>query len=299
MRRRLGWMAVAALAAFLTQQPARAQAPPPEHPVFGHTLHYGTGLIVTPHALVPRSSLFGTLSSVVPENALADRKTIGSGSAGLTLFRFIEAGASIYDLDAYAAFGKIQLIKQRGIFPAMSAGIVNVTDESRGRFGLEDPFYSQFEDRISFYGVFTYVIGPGGRGFPSWVVVSAGWGSGIFLEDNPLFEGSGGSGGVIGSVAFDFQAAEKALIRTSFEWDGFDLHVAATAYLAGLELTIGVLSLDEGDAPVLTPAQLATLDPVQADLISFYNQAKPFATIALDIRGLTDFPWIWTGDEKQ
>lgn len=298
MRRRLGSTAVAAFAVFFALQPAQAQEPPPEHPVFGHTLNYGTGLIVTPHALVPKSSLFGTLSSAVPENLPGDRKTTASGSAGLTFARFIEAGVSIYDIDAFGAFGKIQLIKQRGIFPAMSAGVVNITNEDRGRFGIEDPFYGRIEDRISFYGVFTYVIGPGGRGFPSWVMVSAGWGSGIFLEDNPLFEGNDGTGGVIGSLAFDFQAAEEALIRTTFEWDGFDLHVAATAYLAGLELTLGVLSVDEGDRPELTDNQIAQ-DPVAADLLTFYNQAKPFASIALDVRALGKFPWIWTSDEEK
>ena len=299
MRRTFGLLAVAAFTVPFAQVPAQAQAPPPEHPVFGHTLNYGTGLIATPHALVPQSSLFGTLSSVSPEDVGTGRMTTGSGSAGLTFARFIEVGVSIYDIDeAYAGFGKVQLIKQRGIFPAMSAGLVNATNEARGRFGVEDPFYSQVQDRFSFYGVFSYVVGPGGRSFPSWVTVSAGWGSGIFLEDNPLFEGQDGTGGVFGSVAFDFQAAEKALIRTTMEWDGFDLHLGATAYLSGLELTLGVLSLDEGDAPSVTPAQFAA-DPTTAELFVLYNQIKPFASIALDIRALGDFPWIWTSDEEE
>ena len=214
MHRRLGLVAAAALALLFTLQPAHAQLPPPEHPVFGHTLNYGSGIFVTPHAQVPRSSLFGTLSSVVPENSLGSRSTNANGSAGLTLFQFVEAGVSIYDNDSYGGFGKVQLIKQGGIFPAMSAGVVNITNKDIGRFGIEDSFYSDIENRISFYGVFTYVIGPGGRGFPSWVVVSGGWGSGLFLEDNPLFEG-GGTGGVIGSVAFDFQAAARPLISAA------------------------------------------------------------------------------------
>ena len=59
-----------------------------------------------------------------------------------------------------------------------------------------------------------------------------------------------------------------------------------------------MLALDEGDAPELTDEEIAA-DPVAAELFVFYNQIKPFASIALDVRALGKFPWIWTKDEEE
>lgn len=213
---------------------------------------------------------------------------------------FIEVGGTLHNRKTFSGFGKIQLIRQRGIFPAIAAGVQNLSNKAIGRFGMEDGFYGDVIDRASVYGVATYVVGPGGRNFASWVVLSAGWGSGIFEKDNPAFEGDEGTSGLFGSVAFDFQAADEAFIRVVTEWDGFDLNLGVVAWLAGLQLTVGVLSADEGDAPVpQLPGDPLPFDPTRTRQGFFYNQAKAFASVTIDARVLTRLPWIWTRGEDR
>ena len=297
MRRTLGSLAAAVFALVFALQPAWAQRPPPEHPVFGHTLYSTTGMIATPHAFASPTTIFGTGTAIVADRAPGDPNTAGRLGAGIGLGGWVEAGGTMFDTDQFGLFAKAQLTHQRGIFPAIALGVVNGTTASIGRFGINDAFYDEWYRATSFYAVLTYVAGPGGRGFPSWVVISGGWGSGIFLEDNPQFEG-GGSGGAFGSVAFDFKAGEGAFIRTIAEWDGYDLNIGATAWLEGLELTFGILSIDEGDAPdPLLPGE--TFDPTRTEAGVFYNQAKWYASLTLDARVLGKLPWIWTGDEEQ
>ncbi len=263
-------------------------------------MHQGSGFIATPHAFVSENALFAT-GTVVGRDDFdpANPYTYTRGSAGIALARFIEVGGTVHNRGSYSAFGKVQLVKQQGIFPAVAAGIWNLTNSDIGRFGMEDPFYEDVWDAASVFGVVSYVAGPGGRYFPSWVVISAGWGSGIFEKDNPQFEGEDRSGGFFGSVAFDFQAAERAFIRVVGEYDGFDLNVAAVAWLAGVELMVGVLSADEGEAPEpQLPGDPGPFDPTRTRAGHFYNQAKFFATLTLDLRALGAIPWIWGGDEE-
>jgi hypothetical protein len=101
------------------------------------------------------------------------------------------------------------------------------------------------QEATSIYGVVTYTVGPGRGDIPAWVMITGGWGSGLFAKKNDALDGEG-TGGLFGSITFDFQAADNAYLRVITEWDGWDLNVGLTAWLAGLELTVGVLSLDEG-----------------------------------------------------
>ncbi len=301
MRRPLGTTAIAAFATMFVLQPVWAQRPPPRHPVFGHTLHQGTGFIATPHAFASEGEFFGTGTIVGhdtfdPNNPI----TFVRAAGGIALGDFIEVGGTVHNRGSYSAFGKIQLVRQRGVFPAIAAGVQNVGNSDIGRFGMEDPFYSDLADQASLYGVATYVVGPGGRNFASWVIVSAGWGSGIFEKDNPAFEEDDGTSGLFGAVAFDFQAAEEAFIRVVTEWDGFDLNLGVVAWLAGLQLTVGVLSADEGDAPVpQLPGDPLPFDPTRTRQGVFYNQAKAFASVTVDARALLKLPWIWTRGEDR
>jgi hypothetical protein len=300
MRRPLGLTAALAFALLLAVQPAWAQqTADPEHPVFGHSLFGGSGFIATPHAFVPKSTFFATGTAMVADNlsgdTTSDLSTEARGAAGISLAGWIEVGGAMYATDAFAVFGKAQVVRQSGVFPAFALGVMNGTTANVGRFGVEDLYYDEWWKATSFYGVFTYVVGPGGRNFPSWVVISAGWGSGIFLEDNPQFDGNERSGGVFGAVAFDFRAGDGAYVRVTTEWDGFDLNLAATAWLRGLELTLGVLSLDEGGA--LEPGD--PLDPTRTPQGIFYNQTKVFVSMTLDFRVFGFLPWIWTGDEEE
>jgi hypothetical protein len=58
-------------------------------------------------------------------------------------------------------------------------------------------------------------------------------------------------------------------------------------------MTLGVLSLDEGDAP-----ELDYTDPTTTPKGIFYNQAKAYVSMTLDARVLTRLPWIWTSGEE-
>jgi hypothetical protein len=262
-------------------------------------MYSGTGFIHTPDAFVTEGWLWGSFTMIAVDNkglsSLPSENSRVSGGIGLA--GWVEVGAMATSREEFAAFGKVQLVKQQGIFPAIAAGVLNVTNSDLGRFGLYDPAYDEFGKRTSVYAVMTYVVGPGGRSFPSWVVLSFGWGSGVFLEDQESFEGDEATGGAFGAVAFDFGAADDAFIRVTTEWDGFDLNVAVSAWLAGLEMAVGVLSVDEGEAPEpLGPGE--AYDPTRTRQGIFYNQAKPYVSITLDARVLGRLPWIWTSDEE-
>jgi hypothetical protein len=265
----------------------------------GHTLYFGTGFIMTPSPYVPQTSGFVTMTMIVSEDLgnpafpTAHSRVAG----GLTLGQWIEVGAMASSTDDYAAFGKLQVIKQTGIYPAIAVGVMNATTADMGRFGLFDPVYRDVADATTIYGVASYVVGPGGRKFPSWVVLSAGWGSGVFEKSNPAFEGDDRTGGVFGAVAFDFQAADDAFIRVITEWDGFDLNMGIVAWLAGLEFSAGVLSVDEGGAEDPLPPG-APADPTRTPQGLFYNQAKPYFSVTLDFRALERLPWVWKSQEK-
>jgi hypothetical protein len=297
MRRPLGWTAVAVLALLLALQPAWAQRPPPQLPVYGHTLMNGSGFIATPHAFVPKNALFFTATAIPPETPDGDSYVATRLSGGLALGGWIEVGGTIGYGDAITLFGKVQLVRQSGVFPAIAFGVKNLTTADIGRYGIEDPFYDDPQDASSLYGVFTYVVGPGRTSFPSFVTISGGWGTGVFMKDNPQIEGSNRTSGVFSTVSFDFQAAEDAYIRVITEWDGFDLNLGATAWLAGLELTAGILSVGKGEAePVQQPGE--PFDPTRTWTGQFYNQVKPFISLTLDLRALGAIPWVWTKDEE-
>jgi len=302
MRRSLGWMAVAASLSLVTGQTAGAQEPPPEYRVFGHTLYQGSGFINTPHAFVNEGAFFASGSLVGADDFdPANPESFTQASAAIALGRVIEVGGTIHDTDTFSGFAKLQMVRQHGPFPAIAAGVQNVTNKDIGRFGFHpDPFYDDFIDRMVIYGVATYVVGPGDTPWPSWVVFSGGWGSGIFEKDNPALDSDDRTGGFFGALALDFQAARNAMLRAALEWDGFDLNVAATAWLGGLELTLGILSADEDDAPDRAALPPGTLFDPQRDTPQgfFYNQIKPFVSLTLDLRALGEIPWVWgSGDE--
>ncbi len=303
MRRAPGLMAFAFSALVLASQPAWAQRPEPELPVFGHTLQQGSGYIVTPHALVARSSLFVTGTVIAPEGyqpfttSTKGTYTVTRAAGGLTLARFLEVGLYGGSVEGLGAFGKIQLVKQSGVFPSIAAGVQNLTYADNGRYGIEDPFYDDLKKRASIYGVFTYVAGPGRGVIPSWVTISLGWGSGLFFEDNPQVDDDTNSSGLFGAVSADFQAADRAFIRVVGEFDGFDVNVGVMAYLEGMELSVGLLSAGKGEAnDPQDPAQ--PLEVTNTFAGSFYNQVKPYVSLTIDFRALGAIPWIWTGEEE-
>ena len=303
MRRATGLTAFVLIALVIASQPARAQRPPPELPVYGHTLMQGSGYVVTPHALVAKSSLFITGTVIAPEGYQASTTspkgsyTVTRAAAGITLAKFLEVGAYGGSKNGPGLFGKLQIVRQSGIFPAMAVGVQNLTTANNGRYGIEDDYYDDIKKATTLYGVFTYVVGPGRTSFPSWVTISAGWGTGLFFENNPQIKGDARSSGLFGAASVDVKAGEGAYLRFMGEWDGFDVNVAALANLSGLELSVGVLSLGKGDQP-LPPAPGDPVDPTQTFAGSFYNQIKPFVSLTVDFRALGAIPWIWTKDEE-
>jgi hypothetical protein len=305
MRRATGLTAIAALALVSLAQPAWAQRPPPELPVYGHTLMQGSGYITTPHAQVARSSLFFTGAVIAPEGYQATAGgerasyTVTRISAGLTLARFLEIGGYFGGVDpgGPGLFGKLQIIKQTGIWPAIAVGVQNLTTFDNGRYGIEDAYYNDVQEATTLYGVFTYVAGPGRTSFPSWVTISGGWGTGLFFEDNQQIEDKTRSSGIFGAVSFDFQAAEGAYIRVMGEWDGFDLNFGALANLSGLELSVGLLSVGRGEAEE-GQDPTGSFDPTRTFAGQYYNQMKPYVSLTVDLRALGAIPWIWTTEEE-
>ena len=297
MRRRIGIAACAGLLLLAPFQPAWAQRPPPEHLTMGHTLMAGTGFIVTPYAQV-KPGLFATGVAVFPEGFAASSDlpalnyTLARGAVGLGLSDWIEAGVTIHG-DAVGAFGKVQLMRQDGAFPAIAAGVQNIVTEGRGRFGIEDPIYDNLKDAATFYAVATYVLGPGSGSFPSWVMLSAGFGTGLFLEDNPQIEQETDIHGIFASAAFDFQAAEDAFVRVMGEYDGFDVNLGVMGYVRGLEVSLGLLSVNRDSEPPLPPDPGQATDPTQTFPGSFYNQRKPYASVAVNLGSIGQFPWIF------
>jgi hypothetical protein len=305
MRRATGLTAIAVLALVILAEPTWAQRPPPELPTYGHTLMQGSGYITTPHGLVSKSSLFITGSIIAPEGYMPaagdprDSYSVARISAGLTLAQFLEIGGYFGGVDpgGPGLFGKIQIIRQTGIWPAIALGVQNLTTFDNGRYGIEDRFYNDIQEATTLYGVFTYVVGPGRTSFPSWVTISAGWGTGLFFEDNPQIEEKTRTSGVFGALSLDFQAGEGAYIRVMGEWDGYDLNFGALANLSGLELSMGFLSVGRGDAP---EGQDPT-DPFNPELTfagQYYNQMKPYVSLTVDLRALGAIPWIVTTDEE-
>ncbi len=302
MRRSHAWTAAAASLLLVAAQTAQAQEPPPEYRVFGHTLHQGSGFIVTPHAFVNPGAFFASGTLVGADDFdPGNPETFTRAAGAIALGRVIEVGGTIHDTEVFSGFFKLQLVRQTGPFPAIAFGGMNLTNEEIGRFGFHpDPTYADFFDRAAFYGVGTYVVGPGETPWPSWVVFSAGWGSGIFEKDNPALDSDDRSGGFFGALALDFQAARNAMLRAMLEWDGYDINMGVTAWLGGLELTLGALSADEDDAPtrdnVLDPQFDPERDTPQG---FFYNQVKPFVAVTLDLRALGEIPWVWGSEEDE
>lgn len=292
-------LAAAQVRAQQTETEKLMEINPPKHPVFGHTLMSGSGFVMTPHAFVPgQTTLYASGVAIIAEDAAGSTMTEARGSVGMGLGRFLEVGVtSLKDLKRYAAFGKLQILQQHGIYPAFAVGASSLTTvDSVGRYGFQDIYRTDnLKDVATFYGVFSYVAGPGHTSFPSWIVISGGWGSGQMLRDLPPLNKDGHSGGIFGSVAFDFQPADGAYLRVVVEHDGFDVNLAAVADLQGLEVMAGVLSADEGGKP--TPlVQGEPFDPQRAGVGFVYNQAKPFVAVTLDARALKHFPWIWQSD---
>jgi hypothetical protein len=309
MRRALGLTVAAWLALALAVSPAWAQRAEVEHPIFGHSQFSGTGFIETPHAMVPPGTLYGTFSMVIPQNVEGEELwTQHNGTVGLTVGRFIEVGVSMNNWDSYSGFAKVQVLRQTGKYPALAFGVTSVNTTERARYTLSDWFYAEdneaeeLVETASFYGVATYVVGPGRATSPSWIVFSGGYGFGpIFSKDNPLFLDEGSSG-FFGAVAFDFLVGDGAFLRVVGEYDGFDANAGIVVWLDGLEATLGVVAIDETDPPETPPPGpvLANADAERNRRHAwyFYNQSKLFFTVALEARALAHLPFIWnTGEE--
>ena len=298
MRRHGPTLVAASFVLLVAARTANAQEPPPEYRVFGHTLHEGSGFIATPHAFVNEGAFFASGALVSADDFdPGDPETFTRGAVGIALGRVIEVGGTLHGSDTFSGFFKLQLVRQTGPFPAMAFGGQNLTNKKIGRFGFHpDPFYEDFMDRAAFYGVATYLVGPGDTPWPSWILFSGGWGSGIFEKDNPALDSDDRTAGFFGALAFDFQAARNAMLRAVLEWDGYDINIGATAWLGGLELTVGLLSADEGEAE-RAPLN-ANFDPERDTPQGFfYNQNKPFVAVTLDLRALAAIPWVWSGGE--
>jgi hypothetical protein len=94
-------------------------------------------------------------------------------AGGITLAKFLEIGLTAGAVDRFSLFGKMQIVRQRSGFPSIAVGVQQLTTANLGRYGIEDEFYDDWFKASSFYGVFTYVVGPGRGDILSWVTIPA------------------------------------------------------------------------------------------------------------------------------
>lgn len=264
--------------------PAWAQAKH-ERPYFGRSLLWGSGMIVTPTAAVPpgRLNLSGTVGAYFPDtpgNALNE-----GGAATVGIYGLFEAGVSAYTDDRFAAFGKLQIVRGSTDFPALAVGVLNLTSQSLGRFGNEDPFYADFANRTVGYAVATYTVEPGEDDRPIWLQFSAGWGSGFLMESNPSFDQDLAGKGVFGSMALDFKIGRDHFLRLMAEYDSWNVNVGGMLMVGGAEISAGLLAIEDPTHP-LVEGQTVLKELEE-------NQLRPYVALTLDASVLKRWPLIW------
>lgn len=255
-----------------------------DRPFYGRSLLYGSGMILTPTATVPRAtmSIAGTASA-----SFADDVTDGigtnvneAGSVTLGLFGLIEGGLSVYSPDDAALYGKLMIVHGTEDFPSLAVGVLNVTGKDAGRYGNVDPFYDDLVDRVVGYVVATYTVEPAEEERPIWLEFSAGWGSGFFTKDNPAFTSDLHSSGVFGSLAVDFKIGRDHFLRFMIEHDAWDVNAGAMLMIGGAELSAGLLALG-GTTHVEEAGGREE------------NMVRPFVALTLDASAIRRWPLIW------
>lgn len=271
----LGMLCVAAGAG-----PAEAQVRH-ERPFYGRSLLFGSGIIATPTATVPRSKLniAGTASAYFAEQSGGGTEVNEAGSVTVGFFGVIEGGLSVYSPDDAALFGKLMIVHGTPDFPALAVGVLNLTGKRLGRFGNPDEFYDDPLDRIVGYAVATYTVEPSEDERPIWLEFSAGWGSGYFTKDNPSFTSEINTSGVFGSMALDFKIGRDHFLRFMLEHDAWNVNVGALLMIGGAELSAGILALDGETSPEEAGRQ--------------ENLLRPYVALTLDLSVLRRWPLIW------
>jgi hypothetical protein len=223
-----------------------------KRPAFsGYTDLYGSGAVMTPHAFISPGEIdvAGVLGAALPQ--ISGKREVDEGGSLVASWRGrAELGFTAYSTKDFGVPVKVQVLPPgpRGLAIAIGAlNLVPVSD-SIGRHGSKGgaEYYENYIDRASPYAVVSFAHRTSTS--PIGVMFSLGWGAGMFLEKNPVYSDKGYTSGFFGSAALDAQAAPGVIFRLMLDHDGWDTNVAGTVFLYGVEVTAGLLAIDEGGA---------------------------------------------------
>lgn len=223
-----------------------------QRPYFtGYTSLYGSGMIFTNHALIaPGPGDFALVAGAAFPDVGGARAVDEGGSAILSWRGRAEIGLTAYTPSEFGVPVKVLLLpaSRPGLSFAVGAlDLIPTADDigRQGALGLGE-VYTSYIDRAS-----PYLIGSWSRrttASPVGFLLSVGWGAGMFLEDNPAYSRKGYTSGFFGSAALDAEASPGVVFRLMLEHDGWDTNAAGTLSLYGIEVTLGLLAIDEAGA---------------------------------------------------
>ena len=253
-----------------------AQALLSQRPYFpGYTEVYGSGMIATPHSFIATGDqdLFVTIGASFPQ--IGGSRTANEGGSAIFSWRGrAEIGVAAYSTKDFGVPAKVQIVAPGPAGLSLSAGFLNMipTSDNIGRHGDQTSpnLYDNYLKRSSPYAVASFARRAPGA--PVGFLFSLGWGYGTFYVENPEYSTKGYSYGIFGAAALDAVASPGVVFRLALEHDGWDTNAAGTLLLHGVEVTLGVLAIDEGGAEAnSTPAnQMRFFARVGAGL----NQSK-------------------------
>ena len=223
-----------------------------QRPYFpGYTELYGSGMITTPHSFIPtgEQDLFVIIGASFPQ--IGGSRTANEGGSAVFSWRGrAEIGVAAYSTKDFGVPAKVQVIAPGPSGLSLSAGFLNLipTSDDIGRQGdLTSPnVYDNYLKRSTPYAVGSFARRA--LNSPVGFVFSLGWGYGTFYVENPEYSTKGYSYGIFGAAALDAVASPGVVFRLTLEHDGWDTNAAGTLLLHSVEVTLGVLAIDEGGA---------------------------------------------------
>jgi hypothetical protein len=238
-------------AAGLTER-VLAQAMLSQRPYFpGNTELYGSGMITTPHSFIAagEQDLFVVIGASFPQ--IAGSRTANEGGSAVFSWRGrAEIGVAAYSTKDFGVPAKVQILQPGPSGLSFSAGFLNLipTSDDIGRQGDQTSpnVYDNYLKRATPYAVGSFARRAAGS--PVGFLFSLGWGYGTFFVENPEYSTKGYSHGIFAAAALDAVASPGVVFRLALEHDGWDTNAAGTLVLHGVEVTLGVLAIDEGGA---------------------------------------------------